>query len=59
MVNVAVNQCSILTYRSTSQMLRGEKFSQHAVPVTKELYTQREKGRQREIKVLMIVPTAE
>lgn len=33
---------SFLTYRSTSQMRRGEKFSQHAVPVTKELYTEKE-----------------
>lgn len=31
------------TYRSTSQMRRGEKFSQHAVPVTKELHTQRKR----------------
>lgn len=33
---------SFLTHRSTSQMQRGEKFSQHAVPVTKELHTERQ-----------------
>ena len=32
-----------MTYRSTSQMRRGEKFSQQAVPVTKELHTQRQR----------------
>lgn len=33
----------ILAYRSISQIFRGEKFSQQAVPVTKELKMEKEK----------------
>lgn len=35
-----LSESSFLTYRSTSQMRIGEEFSQQAVPVAKELYTE-------------------